>query len=202
MNASTLETIKALKAEIKQDSLNQQAIIAEIKTKEGLVTSINHDINQLKETIRVTNRAEASKAKIQQRDAELRKLRTQLNALLDQKQELNQAILDLQHELSKTTNNGKNFKSSKLQSLLKQNAQQQATATLHAALKRSGLLKAIKEALALIRVTRPEMRHDELNNVLMKLLVDAVTLEHPTFDDALNALNEQLEKTPTQETTH
>ena len=197
MNA-TLETIKDLKAEIKQDSLNQQTIINEIKTKQGLINSLNYDINQLKETIRVTNRAEASKAKIQQRNAELRKLNTQLNALLDEKQAVNQSILELQDQLKVINHQAtRSFKSSKLQSHLKHHAQQQAVSTLHTALKRSGLLKAIKEALTLIRVTRPEMRPDELNNVLIKLFVDAVTLEHPAFDESLTALNEQLEKTPT-----
>lgn len=197
--SATLETIKAIKAEIKEDSINQQAIIAEIKTKEETIRSLNLGINQLKETIRIKNVAKKTKAEIQQREAELRQLRTQLNALLDEKQAVNESILDLRH---KSPTNKKDFKSQTLQSHLKHYARQQATATLHAALKRSGLLKAIKESLILIRATRPEMRPDELNNVLMKLLVDAVTLEHPTFDESLNALNEQLEKTPTQETAH
>lgn len=91
----------------------------------------------------------------------------------------------------------------KLNNLRTLEIKEQSTLIIHAALKRSGLLKAIREVMELNKLNAPNHGEDYLlKGELIKAFFNAIELDgKPTYEDSLTAFNQLLE-TDTAQTSH
>lgn len=182
---------KALIQEAKERSKELQKRQAELRDKQQQSADLTGKIVRAKEQVRIKNRAMLKDHEKQ----ELKAARDHVAELERQKAKLENTIVKLHQAIIELDDS--NLKRD-LNNQLKVFAYVESVDTVHAALKRSGLLKALKETLVLIRLIRPEISDKELKDHLLKVLFDAVFLEKPSFDDALESFNQKYLETPTQ----